>query len=133
MNNDHLLSRISNLQTGVTQIRWCDPTRLNEENADGVSPGGILNRFGYWVIATTIGGNAIAVSDGDPAIYFADHTWYHEDMVSYQDLAGKRDWIDLPLNRANVIRSLFKLADSSEEFRNGMASGELDQMLDSID
>ena len=53
--------------------------------------------FNWWVVGTTIGGNAIVVGDDDPGVFFADHTWYFEDTVSYQDLAGDGTWIDLPL------------------------------------
>ena len=98
MDIGQLLDRIAQLRIGESQIRWCDSGRIEEENAAGVSPGGYLNQFGFWVVATTIGGNAIVVRKGDPAIYFADHTWYHEDTVSFEDLAGDGEWIDLPLN-----------------------------------
>ncbi len=133
MDVGHLLDRIAQLLIGESQIRWCDSMRLEEENADGVSPGGYLNRFGIWVVATTIGGNAIVVREGDPAIYFADHTWYSEDIVSVEDSAGNGEWIDLPLIHENVVRSLFQLAESPEDFRARMESGDLDTTLDAID
>ena len=48
------------------QIRWCDDRGLLDENMADVAPGGCLNRFGWYVVGTTIGGNAIVVSEGDP-------------------------------------------------------------------
>ena len=81
----------------MDQIQWCDDRRLETENAEDVGPGGFINPFGWYVIGTTIGGNAIVVSADDPAVYFADHTWYAVDEIHYQNLSGDRSWIDLPL------------------------------------
>ena len=65
-----------------SQIRWCDRKRFIEENAAGTSPGGDLNPFGYYVIGTTIGGNAVVASEADKRICFADHTWYCGDEIN---------------------------------------------------
>ena len=82
-------------------------------------------------IATS--GNAIVVRENDPAVYFADHTWYDDDLISYEDLAGDGEWIELPLTDENVKRSLFKLAGSSVEFRSLAERGDLERVIDSID
>ncbi len=132
MDFDDLLDRIAQLNFGPSQIRWCDARRLELENAPDVSPGGFLNQFEWWVVATTIGGNAIVVGADDPAVYFADHTWYHEDLISFEDLAGDGEWIDLPFSAENIKRSLFKLANSPAEFKRLADSGELDKVLDAI-
>jgi hypothetical protein len=129
----YLLDRIAELEHGPSQIRWCDAGRLRLENAAEVSPGGFLNQFGWWIVATTIGGNAIVVGREDQAIYFADHTWYHEDLISYQDLAGEGEWIDLPFTAEDMKRSLYQLAESPIEFQQMVASGDLDRILDRID
>jgi len=113
------------------EVRWCDDDRLEAENAEGVSPGGYLNRFGWYVVGTTIGGNAIVVNESDERVYFADHTWYSDDLISYQLLGGDRSWVEIPLTADGVRASLFSLAASVEDYRSRAA--EVDRLLDSID
>jgi hypothetical protein len=123
--------RLAVLSSTETQVVWCDDVRFGEENAPGVSPGDHLNRFGWFVLGTTIGGNAIVAREDDPAIYFADHTWYHDSGVHYQNLGGDRSWISAPLAAESVRKSLFKLSESASEFVQTIP--EIDSVIDRID
>jgi len=123
--------RLAILNSVGTQVAWCDDARFAEENAPGVSPGDHLNRFGWFVLGTTIGGNAIVAREDDPAIYFADHTWYHDSGIHYQSLGGDRRWISAPLDAEGVRSSLFKLSESASEFVRKIA--EVDSVIDRID
>jgi hypothetical protein len=126
-----LMTRIERLSSVPGQVRWCDDRRLLDENADGVSPGGFLNRFGWWVIGTTVGGNAIVVRDDDPAIYFADRCWYNDEFgIYYEDLAGDKSWKEDVLDEGGIQRSLFVLASSDEDFV--ARTGEICAILDAI-
>jgi hypothetical protein len=98
-----------------------------------VSPGGYLNQYGWYVIGTTAGGNAVVVHPNEPGTYFADHTWYTDDLVSFENLAGGGEWIDVPMSEGNVRRSLFPLAESDERFELLARLGELDAIIDRID
>ena len=133
MKIEALLLRIAELQEVLPEVRWCDSDRLVLENAPEVSPGGYLNEYGFWVIATTIGGNAIVVSETESAIHFADHTSYCDDEVSFEDHEGTGEWIDLPISAEAVRRSLFTLAESPADFLSKARSGELSNILDEID
>lgn len=115
-----------------TEVRWCSDERFDAENTEGVSPGGHLIAFGWWVIGTTIGGNAVVVRDDDPGVYFADHCWYHEHGIYYQRLATDREWVSAPLSAEGVWESLLVLAPSVEEFLALVASGEMERLLDEI-
>ena len=97
-------------------VRWCDDARLAEENVAEVAPGGYLNPFSWYVVGPTIGGNAVVVSDHDPRVRFADHTWYGAGQIEYQDLAGDRSWKTLPYTSEGVAASLFPLAASADDF-----------------
>ena len=119
------------LRTSGTQVRWCDDERVRDENAGDVAPGGYLNRFGWYVVGTTIGGNAIVVSATDEGVYFAGHDWYRDDDVSYKALADDGRWIDGPLTAETVRASLFRLASSVEEWVRRVA--EIDTVLDAVD
>jgi len=121
------VSRCSELPTD--EIRWVDEVAFQGENMDGASPGGYLNRFGYAVIGTTIGGHAIVVGDSDDRVTFADCTWFAGEEINYEDLAGDRSWHTLPLSAENVRKTLFELASSHEEFLGKLESGEIDRIL----
>jgi len=128
-----MLRRVAELSSVPTQVRWCDSKRFNEENAADVAPGEYLNRFGWYVIGTTIGGNAVVVRESDPAVYFADHAWFHQDRIDYKDLAGSGRWLEAPLTSENVAAALFKLANSIAEFVTLARSGQIDETIDRID
>ncbi len=117
-----------------TEIRWCDNVQFARENMAGVSPGGFLNPFGYFVVGTTIGGNAIVVcSAGDGPIYFADHTWYSDSWIHYQDLAGDEDWKEMAISDENVKKSLYRLAEGWDAFIALLQEGRIDQTIEDID
>ena len=115
------------------EIRFCDAESFDDENSSGVAPGGYLNPFGYYVIGTTIGGNAIVVSDVDPRVLFADHTWYGDDEINYQDHAGDGAWHAIPMTSDNVRRSLYELAPSRDEFLSRLRDGAVDFQIEAID
>jgi hypothetical protein len=120
--------RLAMLRTAIGQVNWCDAPRFSLENLPGVCPGDHLNRFGWYVIGTTVGGNAIVVRADDPAVYFADHTWYGDEGIHYQDLAGDGRWRTLPLTAEGVRESLLKLAESVDDFMDRFFS-EIDALL----
>jgi hypothetical protein len=124
-------ARIERLSSVPSQVRWCDDLRFREENADGVSPGEFLNRFGWWVIGTTGGGNAIVVRVEDPAVYFAGHGWYTDEFgINYEELAGDKSWKEAVLDAKGVEKSLFRLAVSDDDFVAN--AGKVDAILDAI-
>ncbi len=67
-------------------------------------PGGYINRFGYFVIGTTVGGNAIVIGDTDARVLFANHAWYTEEEISFEEIQNDGKWRDLPMSRENVMR-----------------------------
>lgn len=133
---------------------WCDDGGLEDENMEGAGPGGWLNVFGWYVVGSTVGGDAIVVRADDPAVYFAGHEWYSDDEVDFEDFGGsgarlvsstiknwdgkelvvqrlKAEWVQAPFTAEGVRRSLFQLAPSIDEFRAKAA--EMDALLDRID
>jgi hypothetical protein len=115
------------------QIRWVDKERFEAENAPGVSPGEFLNRYGFDVIGTTIAGNAITKSRENEKIFFADHSWYSDRQICYQDLAGDQTWKTIPRSDENLISTLFELASNADDFESKLSSGKLDAILDEVD
>jgi hypothetical protein len=115
------------------QVRWCDDGAIDDENMEGAGPGGWLNVFGWYVVGTTIGGNAIVVRVDDPAVYYAGHEWYSDTGVDYEDFggSGKGKWVSAPFTADGVRQSLFQLAPSIDKFRE--MANEIDALLDKID
>jgi hypothetical protein len=113
--------------------RWCDERRFSAENSIDVSPGEFLNRYGYYVVGTTVGGNAVAVSDSNDAVVYAGHSWYSDDCICFQDLQSSKEWIEIPWSPENFLRSLFPLARSRQELIRMIRTGELTKVLDEID
>ena len=80
-------------------VNWCDDDDLLNENMEGVSPGGEVNPFGWYVIGTTGGGNGVVVRPDEPGVYLADHEWCGDGTAE------------------GTKRELILLAPSIEEFR----------------
>ena len=118
---------------GSEEIGFCDSESFDGENINGAAPGGYLNPFGYYVIGSTIGGNTIVISDADPRVLFADHTWYGDDEINYQDHAGDGEWHTIPLNADNVRHSLYELAANRKEFLSHLRDGTIDRKIEAID
>jgi hypothetical protein len=94
------------------QVNWCDDDDLEDENMEGAGPGGDLNPFGWYVVGTTGGGNAIVVRADEPGVYFADHEWDADNTAD------------------GVRRALLPLAPSIAEFQRSVV--EIDARLDEI-
>lgn len=138
------------------QVNWCDDDDLDNENMEGVGPGGWLNVFGWYVVGSVAGsGNAIVVRADDPAVYYAGHEWYGgDDVVDFQDFGGSgtslesvtikdwdgkervvqrlhAEWVEVPFTAEGVRRSLFQLAPSIDDFRERV--DEMGALIDKID
>ena len=134
MHYDNITEFIKTLKSYKSEeVRWCDEARFNEENQEDVSPGGWLNPYGYFVIGTTIGGNAVVIGTKDPRVCFADHAWYTDDEISYQDVMGDEEWHDLPYNTQNLFKSLCPLSSTRQEFIEKISSGVIDEIIEEID
>lgn len=113
-------------------LRVVDRRRFVDENASDVTPGGFLTPYGFWVVATTVGGNAIVISEHDSGVYFADHSSYYDDEISFQD-RQTRQWRDVAWTPENVRRSLVKLAESRESFLDLLRDPAYGETLDALE
>jgi hypothetical protein len=127
---DEIRWKRNRLEAVSNQVAWCDDRRLDDENMPEAAPGGYLNKHDWYVIGTTIGGNAIVVRANDPGVYFADYTWFDDDSIGFQDFRNGGEWITLEFNEENLRRSLHPLAPSIEGFVESIES--IDKELDRI-
>lgn len=157
---EEIRQKVAALAGAPRQIIWCDDSdglrEIDDENMEGVGPGGWLNVFGWYVVGTIGGsGNAIVVGVDDPAVYYAGHEWYGgDDVVNFQDFGGsgsrlvsstirnwdgtervverlKAEWVEVPYTAEGVRQSLFPLASSIDDFR--ARAEEIGTLIDKID
>jgi hypothetical protein len=102
------------------------------ENAPSTAPGGFLYPYGYIVIATSIGGNAVCVDHRTGATYWADHDGFTSDEVHFEDRTTGQ-WMDLPINPETVAKALVPLESSLEVFLTKLLTDRLTEHLDSLD
>lgn len=93
-------------------VMWCDDQRFDDENMEGVSPGGDVNPFGWYVVGSTGGGNGVVVRADEPGVYFADHEWCGDGTAE------------------SARQELILLAPSIEEFKRSV--DEIEARLDKI-
>ena len=115
------------------EVNWTDREDFKAENLPGVGPGGYLNRYGYFVFGTTVGGNAVVLCSSDDSVNYADHEWFSEDSIDYLDVSGDGKYHTLPYNHDNVRKALHELASDRESFVAGLLDGTVDQRLSELD
>jgi hypothetical protein len=83
------------------------PAQVDEENQPWVSPGGVLARFGFVVIATSIGGNAIVLDLHGSGMYWADRSRFVDaERLEYIDPSTGQWTNPVPYSRDGVQSAL---------------------------
>jgi hypothetical protein len=108
---------------------WIDHQGFIEENSN-LAPGAIISKYGYFVIGTTVGGNAITVSEHDSKIRFCDHTGWYDDPMTF---AAKQDYDERPYSLDNVRDAQIVLAENSDELIRLVQENKLDRLIDEYD
>ena len=128
----HCLPREAILVSGV----WLLDRAHVLENALDLAPGAKLRPYDYVPIASSVGGNLIvahAWGDRRAKVYWADHTGWYDDTISYQDRAAGA-WVDLAgYTPEHVERALVPLAPDLEGFLVALLGGLLTERLDALD
>lgn len=103
-----------------------------DENMPNVAPGGYINKFGYLVIGTSVGGNVVCFDSNSGKVYWADHISFNEAEISYKN-RETGEWIYLPFSEENILKALVLLDDDIETFLNKLLEDELEKLLDDLD
>jgi hypothetical protein len=100
--------------------------------AEGCSPGGFILPFGYLVIATSIGGNAICFGSQTGGVYWADHVTFTS-TITYRDRATRRweEWGEYTPGK--VERALVRIADDIECFLKALLNDQLTGQLRALE
>jgi hypothetical protein len=104
---------------------------LREENTNR-APGVQIRPYGYLVIATDVGGNAVVFSTAGEVLY-ADHTSYNNsDEINFEDRATGK-WQYVPWSPENVRRSMVLLSSSIETFLLDLLADKLSRQIADLD
>lgn len=106
---------------------------IKDEMTEGAAPGSYLRRFGYLVVATSVGGNAICFHGPSGKIFWADHTSFHDDSICYEDRSTRKWKYLYEYNPANVMQALVELGDNVERFLLELLTDKLTEKLEALD
>ncbi|MCR5609127.1 MAG: hypothetical protein K6G26_08705 [Lachnospiraceae bacterium] len=99
------------------------------ENTE-LSPGAFLSKHGFYVFATTVGGNALCINtneanDGDASVYIADHSrFYYNDETDQAKIMGEEAWIYHELNYDSIVKFSPKIESSFFTFMEKVSRNE---------
>ena len=69
----------------ASDVRVLSLDAIEREMAEGAAPGSFVRPYGYLVVATSIGGNAICLHSPSGKVFWADHESFSSDSISYKD------------------------------------------------
>src|ERR1017187_8941244 len=82
---DYLRHCLPDEITGATGVRVLPLDAIQKEMAEGAAPGSFVRPFGYLVVATSVGGNAICCHSPSGKVFWADHVSFTADRITFKD------------------------------------------------
>lgn len=118
----------------ASEVTVADFNGLMEENLGDAAPGGDIFRFGFLSIATSVGGNAVCVDTRTAEVFWADHTYFLDDLISYEDRStGEYVHLRGAYTEETVRRALVLLSEDLGSFVESLLRDELTAALDELD
>jgi hypothetical protein len=114
-------------------IRLLTLDSILQEMSNGSAPGSFISPFGYIIVATSIGGNAVCVHSPSGRVFWADHTGFGPDSISFKDAATGKWKYHHQYTRENVSEALVPLSDNFEVFLIELLEDRLESQLDALD
>ncbi len=111
------------------EVRFITDDRIISEHME-LYPGVVIKKYGYCVIGTTIGGNAITINEMDDCFRYCSHSGWHDEQMC---LYAKNDYNMREYSPENVRDAQIVLANSLSEFDDIVKSGILDKIISEID
>lgn len=114
-------------------INVCSFLSLIQENLEEANPGKYIYPFGYLVIGTSIGGNAICFHEQTGMVVWADRACFMPQQVAYKEQnTGK--WLYLEgYSDENVNKAMYTISDNIEQFLIDLLNDRLQELLDELD
>ena len=118
---------------GASEVRVLDLSSINEEMCEGAAPGGFIRLYGYLVIASDVGGNAIVVHHSTGRVFWVDHESFSADQIAYKDRTTTRWKYLYEYTPQNVETACVLLSEDFERFLMDLLSDRLTDKLDQLD
>lgn len=118
---------------GASDVRLLPLDAIEQEIAEGAAPGSFIRPYGYLVVASSIGGNAICFHSPSGKVFWADHVSFAADCISFKDRATGQWKYLYEYTPENVEKALVPLADDIESFLNDLLVDRLTKQLEVLD
>ena len=106
--------------------------RIFDENCPAVSPGGRINSYGYFIIATSVGGNALAFHVESGRVYWVDRSFFCDEIeVAIRHPSGTYAY--QAYSPKAVENAMVGVSDSLESFLYLLLADELTAKMDELD
>lgn len=118
---------------GASDVRVLPLDAIEREMAEAAAPGSFIRRYGYLVIGTSIGGNAICFHSPSGKVFWADHDSFSSDLILCKERSSG-EWKYLyEYTAANVEKALVPLSNNIECFLTDLLSDRLTEDLETLD
>lgn len=130
--SEYLKMLVPHTTIAASGLRVIGVDALTDEHHPRAVPGGIIRPFGFCVIATTVGGNAIAFGiDGN--VYWADRSSFSTYGKVYVQDKVSRQWDEHPVDSSSIRKALGLLGTDQKLFLQQLLNNELEDYLDRLD
>lgn len=117
----------------ASDLRVLSLPRIRMEMGESSAPGMYVRPFGYLIIATSIGGNAVCLHSPTGKVVWADYSNFTESLISFRDSATGQ-WEELfEYTAENVERAMITINTSIESFLVQLLKDELTIPLARLD
>ena len=118
--------------SGGSGIGLLGSKEIENELSEGSAPCSFIKKHGLIPFGISVGGNCILFHVTTGFIYWADHTSFDDDMVSFED-KETGEWIDLNRSKENDFKALVLLSKKPDTFLKKLIDGQLQSELDALD
>jgi hypothetical protein len=108
-------------------------SEMRDNMCEGAAPGGFLKPFGYLVVATSVGGNAVCFHSPSGSVVWANHDSFRSTSIAYEDKLISKWVYFYDYTPENVAKALVSLSPSIENFLLDLLSNRLSARLDELD
>jgi hypothetical protein len=126
---DYLTHCVSDDVYLASDMRIAGYERLVQENLESAGPGCYIYPFGFVVLATSVGGNAICGDAATGAVYWFDHSQFFDLWITYEDpVTGELEEFD-QYSAENIRTAGKKIGDDFGQVMLDLLSDRLTELV----
>lgn len=130
---DYLRHCLPQEVVGVSGVRLLPLEAIEGELAEGAAPGSFVRPYGYLVVATSVGGNAICFHSPSGRVFWVDHESFNTKSITFQDRTTGQWKYLYEYSPENVQKAFVPLSDNIENFLSDLLTDKLEARLNSLD